>query len=269
MKTLTFNNVGQRISKKFREKGKFSLSELMLPISRLTDNLIPLGLEKLVKLLEHVNMLATIAPMGSHSTKEPIYFMPCILKSARASELCVPTCCDSDPAPLMLRFDCGYVPVGVFPAMITNLMSRQRDWKMIEQGLYKNKVQFYAGTDYDKITLLSHPQYFVIVISRQDPEDFQTPTNSLCTHVQSVIRSTLRTVTSCMNYHFSMKYEFGFACPIHPQGDHLCVLDCETATARFMECLLNQQPVRLMACHTVWLPSKTAPPSASSTCGGI
>ena len=106
---------------------------------------------------------------------------------------------------------------------------------MIEEGLCKNKVQFYVGKDYDRVTLISHPRYFEFVISRS--EHFQTPTASLCSHVRDVIKTTLATVTSCMNYHFNMKYNFGFECPAHPGRKHLCILAEETATK--MECLQN------------------------------
>ncbi len=139
--------------------------------------------------------------------------MPCVLQSARASKLKIHTSAE-DPAPLMLHYQCGYVPVGVFPSMITNLVSQQLEgWKLIQKGLYKNRVRFYVGDDYDAITLISHPHFFEINISRT--KGFVTPTASLCAHVCGVIQSTLDTVTSRMNYRFSMGYKFGFECP-HP-----------------------------------------------------
>ena len=191
--TFTFDKVGK---KKFREKAQFSLAEVVKAMSGQTDALIPLG--NLVKLLEYLGILTVIPSAEVH--REPINFMPCVLKNARAHELSVPSSSDSDPAPLILRYDCGYVPVGVFPSMITNLVSQQREgWEMIEEGLYKNKVQFQVGGDFDTVTLISHPRYFEIVVSRSS--NFRTPTESLCAHVRSIIKSTLNTVTSHMNYH--------------------------------------------------------------------
>ncbi len=113
--TFTFDSVGQRVSEKFRVKGQFSL-DVKTAMSDHTDALIPL--EKLVKLLQHLGILTTVpTPTSQH------YFMPCVLKSARASLLSVHRS-STDPAPLMLHYDCGYVPVGVFPAMVTNLVSQ-------------------------------------------------------------------------------------------------------------------------------------------------
>ena len=259
-KTFTLDNVGKFLSEKFREKAQFSLRDVVKATSGHTDALIPLG--NLVKLLEYLGILTAIPPTPSADVHgEPTYFMPCVLKSARANELSVPSCSDSDPASLIMRYDCGYVPVGVFPSMITNLVSHQREgWKMIEEGLYKNKVQFHVGGDYDTVTLISHPRYFEIVVSRN--AGFRTPTESLCTHVRNTIESILKTVTSHMNYHFSMGYKFGFECPTHPGRDHFCVL--ADASAWNMECLQNprkRQPV-LLADHpklNVWFSQERHP----------
>ena len=148
-------------SEKFREKAQFSLEEVKEALSRHTDDLIPL--EKLVELLQHLNILTVILTSRADGTTERNFFMPCVLRSARASDLSVPLK-PSDPAPLMLRYECGYVPMGVFPAMITNLVSqRLEDWQMI---FHKNRVKFYVGDDYDTVTLLSHPWFLEILISR-------------------------------------------------------------------------------------------------------
>ena len=262
--TFTFDKVGKNLREKFQVNAQFSLRDVVKATSGHTDSLIPL--DSLVKLLEYLGILTAIPPTPSADVQgEATYFMPCVLKSARASELSVPSCSDSDPAPLILRYDCGYVPVGVFPSMITNLVSKQREgWKMIEEGLYKNRVQFQVGGDYDTVTLISHPRYFEIVISRN--ATFRTPTDSLCSQVRSTIESTLNTVTSHMNYHFSMGYKFGFECPTHPGRDHFCVLT--DASAWNMECLQNpwkRQPV-LLADHpklNVWF-SQEHPAQVSS-----
>ena len=256
---FTFEKVGKMACEKFREKAQFSLADVKKAMSDHTDDLIPP--QKLVKLLEHRNIL-TILPstqaIGSQSKhgREPTLFMPSVLQSAQASDLSVlTTTSTSDPAPLMLRYECGYTPVGVFPAMITNLVSQHLDdWQMIEEGLRKNKVQFHVGKDCDLVTLISHPRYFEIVISRS--EEFLVPTRSLCAYVRHIVMSTLDTVTQHLNYHFKMAYRFGFECPSHPGRTHLCVLSSETAEK--MMCLQNpkrKQPVCLEQRHRVWFPA--------------
>ena len=249
--TFTFDKVGKAASEKFREKAQFSFEEVKEALSRHTDDLIPL--EKLVELLQRLNILTVILTSRADGTTERNFFMPCVLRSARASDLSVPLK-PSDPAPLMLRYECGYVPMGVFPAMITNLVSqRQEDWQMIVEDLRKNRVKFYVGDDCDTVTLLSHPWFLEIVISRNASSDAPVAVESVCASVRRVIQSTLRTVTSSMNSPFSMQYQFGFECPTHPGRQHLCVLPKEGA--KNMWCLLNRRkriPVALQPCHKVW-----------------
>ena len=251
--TFTFERVGQVVREKFSEKAQFSLTDVKRATSGHTDTLIPL--EKLVELLEYLGILTVIPPTpssGGSSPQEPTYFMPCVLKSARANELMIHSCGESDPAPLMLRYDCGYVPVGMFPSMITNLVSQKvGGWKMMEKDIRKNRVQFRVGEDCDTVTLISRPRYFEIAISRS--KGFHTPTESLCSHVRRVIQSTLSTVTSHMNYHFSMGYKFGFECPTHRGREHLCVLAHEKA--RRMECLDEQETYPLETPHKMWFSS--------------
>jgi hypothetical protein len=251
---FTFDRVGHSISKTFREKGQFSLSDVREATLGYTDSLIPL--RKLVELLEYLSILTPIPSSPSsdrRSRKEPTYFMPCVLRSARPSELTAYSQANADPAPLMLRYDCGYMPVGIFPSMITNLVSQElKDWELVEKNIRKNRVQFLVGKDYDTITLISHPRFFEIAISRS--EDFQTPPELLCSHVRGVIQSTLSTVTSRMNYDFSMGYKFSFECPSHPGREHLCVLANEKA--RRMKCLQDQQEtIPLQPHHQRWFSS--------------
>ena len=254
--TFTFSKVGQSVREKFRETAQFSLKEVKDATSSTTDALI--SLEKLVQLLEYLGILTAI-PMPLSKGQEPTYFMPCVLKSARASSLKTCSYSDTDPAPLMLRFDCGYIPIGIFPSMIVNLVSQKSGgWEMVEEGLYKNRVQFIVGEDHDTITLISHPRYFEIGISRHAV--FHSPMTSVCSHVRGVIQSTLSTITSRMNYHFSMGYKFGFKCPIHPGREHLCLLPKD---ARDMVCLENPKRKRYVPLDSkqrVWFPEENFPP---------
>jgi len=240
----------------FKKKGRFSIQDLQTAMAGRADDLFTL--QELVKLLEHLNILtpfqpsAQELPAGQDLPLAPEYFMPCVLQSARDSELAVP-CKPSDPAPLMLRYECGFMPMGVFPSMIANLVGQNRDgWKIIDTVLWKNKIRFRVGEDCDIVTLISHPCYFEIAISRSD--GFQTPTESLCSHVRGVIQSTLSTVTSCMHHKFSMEYRFGFECPTHPGREHLCILEKETAS--HMKCLKKKALFfRLKPCQEVWFAS--------------
>ena len=255
--TFTFELVGHKRSHEFREKAQFSLKDVKEAALKHTNDLLPL--EKLVDLLKDRNVL-TVIP-SSASSVEPTYFMPCVLRCATPEELLVSDHRDCDPPSLMLRYKCGYFPIGVFPAMITNLVSQQReDWQMISEGLRKNRVQFLVGDGFDKVTFISRPCFLEVAISIRDSSN--TPVKSLCRHVRSVVQSTLDAVTSHLNYHFRMQYKFGFACPIHPETprEHICVVANESAST--MRCLQDSNKMQFapLDCrHKLWF-SPASPP---------
>lgn len=244
---FTFEKVGMRASELFREKGQFTVEDLQKSMS--DESLI--SPQKLIKLLELLHMLT---PITAGYTKKMVYFMPCALKTATADELNTWNCTELCLSSLMLRFKCGYVPVGVFTSIITSILSQHRNgWEMIEDGLRKNKVQFLVGKDYDKVTLIARPQYLEILMTRS--ERFQTPTEMLCAHIRMTIQQVLQNIDLCSsNPNFVIDFNFAFECPLHSDRDHLCVLETETAT--HMKCLQNPKSPKafpLEPQHKVWL----------------
>ena len=249
-----FGRMGVAASEKFRKTGQFSLEDIRRSIVGISGDYIPL--EQLVKLLEYLNIIAPIVqsdPSPSQSSK--IYLMPCVLENVSNEELCDFRKNGSNqllPASLLIRYECGFVPLGVFPAAIANLVG-QSSLKLIEKGIKKNRVQFRFGADRDIITLISQPKYYEVSIKR---ETFaETPTHEVCNDIREIVEHTLKTVTSRMNYAFSVSYQLSFECPSHPGRDHLCVVDSEETHPRIMDCLRdpeNRKPVKMQSQHLVW-----------------
>ena len=254
----------QPAQKKFREKAQFSLEDMKNAAVKCADDLIPL--QKLVKLLEHLGML-TIIP--SEADEEQKYFMPCVLKSATGQELEIPTLSDSDPAPLILRFFSGYVPMGLFPAMITKLVSPQtKGWELVrdkKQGLWKNKVQFriiFCGHSY-RVFLLSNPYYIKIAICHKS-----SVTSPLCAHIRSVIESVLNEIIK-----YQRLYEHGFEkeCPQGlEEADHLCIF-VKNQEILDMVCFQAecQEEVQLQKKHNIWFPESYPPTPQNETLPGM
>ncbi len=119
--TFVFDKVGQRAAEKFRNSAQFSRRDLekatQMSTASATSEETLLPLEMLVKLLEHLNILTTltvaseVSPSSSNVSLslDSTYFMPSILRSVKTSELIVEPS-PSDPASLMIRYKCGYVP---------------------------------------------------------------------------------------------------------------------------------------------------------------
>ena len=97
-----------------------------------------------------------------------VCLMPCVLRiTSRKSwipfamislVLCV--------AALMIRYKCGFVPLGIFPALIACLIAKQY-FMLVEKEMIKiQKVQFHCGLWQFLVSLLCYPKFYTIVISK-------------------------------------------------------------------------------------------------------
>jgi len=257
LNSFNLEQVSKGACDKFKETGQFRFKNILKIEKHLSNDGLPL--RKLVKLLEHLNIIAPIKPESpstpSHSQtsslprtssqpdateeEELVYFMPAVLKHAKEKELQMeenPT----DPIPLTIHFKCGFVPVGVFCAMIASLVAQKDslEWilmkprkhrsKKMSHILRKNRATFRIFDAYD-VTLISKPKQYEIHIT-----SILTSDKSLvktCEHVLETVCDTLDLVISKMmykEYPTSLPsdqtcYELGFKCPEHPNGDHLVI----------------------------------------------
>ena len=258
--TFKFRSVGKAASERFRKTGQFSLDDIRRATAGVSGDYIPL--EKLVKLLAFLNILVSFVKSTSTSlssrtpSSEEMYFMPSVLVNATHEEMASwwdDTHKQVSPAPLFITYQCGFVPIGVFPAMIANLTA-ERSLKLRVKGTRKNRVEFQFGHDFDTITLVSQPTYYAVHISRR--KSTKTPTHEVCATVRGLVESTLKTVTSQMNYTFTAKYQLGFECPSHPGREHLCVVDSDDPSPHVMCCqedMDDLEAVDMQSQHIVWI----------------
>ena len=139
---MSFDNVGQARAEKFRETGRFVLEDLVAATGRVSGgDLIPP--EKLIALLKFLHIIAAIATAAavqdsaSLSEKEEglVYLMPCVLPIASKEKLdaiCEDQYRPQCVAPLMIRYKCGFVPLGIFPALIASLIA-DKSFELIEK----------------------------------------------------------------------------------------------------------------------------------------
>ena len=232
----------------FKEMAQFTMADLQEATKNSTETLIPL--EKMVTLMEYHMILAAL-PVEDDST-EPTYFMPSALKSATCAEL-LEVRSSPDIAPLMIRYECGYMPLGIFSSLIVGLVSQDENgWKLTE-GLRRNKIEFQVGRvgdDADSVTLISRPTFVEVGVFRLT--DSLRPTSLVCSNIRGTLESTLKDVHSNMKYNSSVRFQYGFECPTHPGKDHLCVL--KKLTSKELICLQNKHAVLPMKDmkHRVW-----------------
>ena len=262
LKTFKLKVVRKVACDKFKKTGQFSFNDIQKLSEKLKSGI--LSLPQLVKLLEHLNIIARVsspdssteessAPLSKTSqsasrvpvcNKSVVYFMPAVLPSAQESELNM-SHNTVDPAPLLIRFKSGIIPVGVFCASIASLVARkdQLGWIFMEPltsgyTLYKNRVTFrvnrYSGS-YD-VTLISKPKQYEAHITLCSPSTSDGPSHDICKHVLETVCHTLDHVISKIKHkeYFTLlssnhpnksktPYELGFHCPKHPQEEHMAV----------------------------------------------
>ncbi len=142
----------------------------------------------LITLFEHHYILAPL-PV-TRIRKEITYFMPSILRSATKDELQnVPI--TTEVSPLMYRYECGYLPLGVFSSLIIGLVSN-------EDSPCRNKIEFLVGKDLDTVTIISYATYIKVVLYRESHPT--TPTSVACAHIRNTITSMLTEVNHSLKY---------------------------------------------------------------------
>ena len=260
--TFTTKSGQHGIKENFREKGMFSYDDLSGAMGSGGSKPDLLRLHELVALLKHLKILAVISDEKGKKT----YFMPCVLNNATDDELksmlkTVEESVEKNPAPLKLQYDCGYVPVGVFPHMIADIASR---WELTkDQVIRKNMIQF---TVYEnEVIFTTCPLNITIALSRD--RICETLNEKLCSDIREEVESSLKRVAKCMNYKFDMKYEFGFKCnrPLNDHRpkdplpkdtllkDHLCLCK-ESRKGYHMRCQLDNRNEKLTESQQFWFP---------------
>ena len=248
LNSFTLKQVSKSACDKFKETGQFCFKDIQKIARKSKSDYLPLP--KLVKLLEHLNIIATIRPECHSSSsqsdaQDEIFFMPAVLKHATEEELHMKPS-PTDPVPLMIHFKCGYVPVGMFCAMIACLVAQEGTLGWILQEprdghtLCKNKTTFRINGAYN-ITLISKPKRYEIHIACISTTD--RAMEEICQHVVETICKTIDQIILKMNYKQNLKYfssdqslyELGFKCPKHSNDDHLVINRPKNAAPRVKE----------------------------------
>ena len=249
---FTFKNLGASSEKEFHTMGMFTESDIRKLSQRKRDSLTP---KRLVALLKYLHIVAgPLKTKVGRSTKIS-YFMPCGLKPADVeSEHRNET---STPAPLIIWFECGYCPVGVYCCLVVYLLilSKQTEfkWRLDNPPHYRNKITFIVGKQCDRVTILSRATYIEVWVD-QTPGVTAVPLKILCQHIRSVLNQGIDVVTKTLHYSYNSRHYFGFPCcsssssclPPHPAV-------CEDKEPVVARCVLKKcETTVLKDNHSIW-----------------
>ena len=216
-------------------KGQFSLKTITKFHSEKNqgvkkDQLIPV--EKLLMLLEHSHLLAKITTIEKGHTTEKLlttYFIPAILECASREELTKPPPNGIDtPSPIKITFDPQYVPIGVFCAMISELVSRGSKgkgilgmtWKLATDtsSVKRNLVSFHIDESAKHfVTLIALADCYEIRIVRQDRNHTM---HELCSYVLSTLLFVMKDISPLLTPIIA----FDCYCGKHEDSSKLCLL---------------------------------------------
>ena len=183
------------------------------------------------------------------------------MKYASENEL-VPAS-NSQASPLIIHFESGFVPFGVFCAGMALLIARQDSmalkWELCDDQVRKNKVKFVIDEAFF-VTLISRPQYIMVYVEQCPNTLCKSKLEEICTTVRQTIVETLETVISKMKYkpyeslHVSSKqpFELAFACSLADfHSDHLMIV-ANDERGRHAKCLKDKVASYLKDVHLIW-----------------
>ena len=248
--TFTFKEAGEAGKQKFQKTGRFSLQEFKRLATQKGSNDL-LTPEKLVKLLEYLHILVSIPEADE-------YFMPCVLQTADLDDATVHSL---HYPPLVISFECGYCPVGIFSALIVYLLQHSQEesstlkWKIPNRvTVHRNKISFLVGDNLDKVTMIARPTYLEVQYDcERSASQLQTPVHTVCSHIRKTILDGLTVVIRSRNYTCKTTPLIGFYCPrpqCTPTPPHIAVCEGETPSA--MECISSKEPIAMPSSHFIW-----------------
>ena len=234
VETFTFDNVCKLKHSNleiFKNMGIFNLSDFTRISSRTGQNLTP---PLFAKLLEYLRIAAKFQQGGKIK-----YFLPCVLTHTQVKHY---TPASTLPQ-LIVTFQCGYCPKGLFGTLVTYLINNEMqsdfEWELVTEKIYRDEVCFQVGP-YDIITLRFLPTHIEIICVESNPDlpRINCTEESVCQEIYQSVEKGIKTVTSAINY-INAQYSFTFYCTsescskeLHPaklkqHKGKLCSLKCD------------------------------------------
>ena len=238
-------------------KGQFSLEMLKRCHSGEIKEKVKQGklipVEMLVKFLEHSNLLSRIIikkKKGRKEVEEVMCFIPAILECASHIELTKSPPPDADtPSPIKITFKTGYVPIGMFCALISRLVSRGQErilgikWELLESGVKRNLVSFRIDDADHIITLIAHANCYEIRVIRQNRS---ISLHDLCSYVLSAVLCAMREINE------NISPIIAFDCNCGRQQSSSCLHLCQLSSGMNTCFKCNRRLVSLTADQENW-----------------
>ena len=186
----------------------------------------------------------------AHSTDCTVYFVPCVLRMFPI-EMILATA-KAYPSPLLITFDHGYSPLGLFSQLFVHLASVEVEgWDLKENALFRNIAVFYVGEDMDEITIIARTAFYEVIFVGDNADHERTlPISDACNMIYKTINAAITRVKLALNSTLNTGHSIAFYCTLpqcKPRDLHLAI-QC----GRKLKCLLSRRPFRLTSSQKVW-----------------
>ena len=240
--TFTFDHTDPSLHELFTRKGIFPL-DVFEKLAKSTKFFPP---SKLVALLQHLNIVAELRKDGASSH----YFIPCVLTHSESSQSAMSTTTPSPACPLLVTFESGYCPKGLFGSMAVHLLENKMEscleWSLEQDKIFRDQICLSVGP-YDSFQLKVLPGFLSIELrSFTGASNRRIPLASVCSEVRQCITSSISEVCEALHCSRKAAHSFAFFCPeelgsdqsLHPATLTLlhgkpCILKCPITNSRF------------------------------------
>ena len=209
---------------RYRDQALFTVSALISLDTDYSKAAFPN--EDLIILLQ--NRLI-VSEMPFFINDETTLFMPSLLPALEEGDIIQPK--TTAASPLIISFQEGWAPNGLFCALVVSLLSRksQLPWKISElvsgnmSKLYKNYLEFSIGYTAGSITLVNTMKQFELHPSSELPSD-------LLPLIWQTIDHNLK--EACSKYSYKVSHHFAFKCNCRILPPHTALISLEKSTVQ-------------------------------------
>ena len=193
--------------------------------------------EDLITLLQH---RLIISEMPFSINGETAYMMPSLLEALKEGDIIRPK--TTAASPLIISFQEGWAPTGLFCALVVSLLSRKSKlpWKISEPvsrnmtKLYKNYLEFSIGHIAGSITLVNTMKQFELHPSSEHPSDLLPLT-------WQTIDQALK--EACSKYSYKLSHYFTFECSCGVFPTHTARISVKDSTVQCTRDSGKQEPL--------------------------
>ena len=181
-----------------------------------------------------------VSEMPFFINDEMAYFMPSLLPALEEGDIIRPKF--TAASPLIISFQEGWAPTGLFCALVVSLLSRksQLPWKICElvsgnmSKLYKNYLEFSIGYIAGSITLVNTMKQFELHPSSELPSD-------LLPLIWQTIDHNLK--EACSKYLYKVSHHFAFECNCGETPPHTARISVKDSSVQCSRDSGKQEPL--------------------------